>query len=239
MIIETRINAWLQKLTDATSLARSDAAIKSSLSSLVQQLGFERYAFLNVQHKAILAFSNYADSWQSLYFERNFAEIDPVVRTARRELRPFVWHAPHPRRERSKAVRLFYAAADEFGIRSGITIPIRTAFQHVSMLTMASSKRTMSVDQDIDPVAAATAVAFLHARIESAGAATPSSTTALTPRQAACLKWAAEGKTMRDIAELENLSYGTVSFHLNNARKTLDAITLQQATALATQLKLI
>ncbi len=42
-----------------------------------------------------------------------------------------------------------------------------------------------------------------------------------------------------DIAAIENISFATVTFHLNNARKALDVGTLPHATALATKLKLI
>lgn len=61
----------------------------------------------------------------------------------------------------------------------------------------------------------------------------------LKAKQALCLKWSAEGKTMKDIASIEGMSFATVNFHLNNARKSLDAVSLAQATALATKLKLI
>ena len=44
---------------------------------------------------------------------------------------------------------------------------------------------------------------------------------------------------MRDIAVLEDMSFATVNFHLNNARKALDAGSLAQATAIATRLRLI
>ncbi len=44
---------------------------------------------------------------------------------------------------------------------------------------------------------------------------------------------------MRAIATIESMSYATVNFHLNNARKALDAASLSQATALATKMKLI
>ena len=44
---------------------------------------------------------------------------------------------------------------------------------------------------------------------------------------------------MKSIATLENMSFATVNFHLNNARKVLDAGSLAQATALATKLGLI
>ncbi len=44
---------------------------------------------------------------------------------------------------------------------------------------------------------------------------------------------------MTSIATIENMFYSTVNFHLNNARKALDAASLAQATALATKLTLI
>jgi LuxR family transcriptional activator of conjugal transfer of Ti plasmids len=44
---------------------------------------------------------------------------------------------------------------------------------------------------------------------------------------------------MRANATIEGMSYATVNFHLNNARKALDAASLAQATALATKLNLI
>ena len=44
---------------------------------------------------------------------------------------------------------------------------------------------------------------------------------------------------MKAIATIENMSFATVNFHLNNARKNLDAVSLAQATALATKLGLI
>lgn len=44
---------------------------------------------------------------------------------------------------------------------------------------------------------------------------------------------------MKAIATIEGMSYATVNFHLNNARRALEASSLAQATALATRLKLI
>ncbi|WP_256481306.1 LuxR C-terminal-related transcriptional regulator [Ciceribacter sp. RN22] len=61
----------------------------------------------------------------------------------------------------------------------------------------------------------------------------------MTARQALMLKWSSEGKSMRAIATIEDMTYANVNFHMNNARKALNAGTLAQATALATKLKLI
>ncbi|RWF86842.1 MAG: autoinducer-binding protein [Mesorhizobium sp.] len=213
--------------------------LKDALADAVHALGFDCYAYLNIQPVRTFAVSNYANEWQQRYLDRGYKDIDPVVRTARERMEAFTW-APESPRKVPRRVSAFYAEAGDFGIRSGITIPIRTAFGHMSMLTVASHKASLSLEHDIDQLAAVTAVAFLHAKLEQTDVEPTASTRIeLSARQTLCLKWSAEGKSMKAIAAIEGMSYATVNFHLNNARKALDAGSLAQATALATKLKLI
>ena len=205
----------------------------------IHDLGFDCYAYLNVQPVRLFAVSNYHPEWQGRYLTRDYASIDPVVAMAKQQMKAFTWAAGAPR-SLSKPLRRFYSEAGDFGIRSGISIPIRTAFGHMSMLTLASHKPSLCLETDIDQIAAVTAVAQLHAKMEQQDVEpTASVEIDLKAKQALCLKWSAEGKTMKDIASIEGMSFATVNFHLNNARKSLDAVSLAQATALATKLKLI
>lgn len=234
------MKTWFQRLTDVAAVARTEDVLKNALPSLVQELGFEGYAYLYVEPVRMHAVSNYAQQWQDRYFSERYRHVDPVVQTACATMRAFTWSAPASRECKTKAVRRFYSEAADFGIRSGITIPVRTASRHMSMLTLASSKPSLSLERDLDQIAAVTAVAFLHATLEAHSVRpTAYNKFQLTARQALCLKWSAEGKSMKDIAVLENLSFGTVNFHLNNAREILEASSLAQATALATKLNLI
>ena len=234
------MKTWFQKLTDISFVAQTEDMLKQALAELTPELGFDCYAYLNVQPIRSFAVSNYPIEWQVRYLAQRYMKIDPVVATARSVMRAFTWAAESPRRIGSKQLRRFYFEAAEFGINSGISIPVRTAFGHMSMLTFASHKPSLSLDKDIDQLAAITAVSQLHAKLEQQDVApTASAQVELTVRQATCLKWSAEGKSMRAIASLENISFGTVNFHLNNARKALDAGSLAQATALATKLRLI
>ncbi|MGA0565373.1 autoinducer binding domain-containing protein [Ancylobacter sp. VNQ12] len=230
---------WFQRLSDVSSLARSEHMLKEMLAELVQELGFDCYAYLNVQPVRVFAVSNYASEWQARYLAQGYAKIDPVVAIAKEQMRAFTWMADASR-SLPKRLRHFYSEAGDFGIRSGISIPVRTAFGHMSMLTLASHKLSLAVEKDIDQIAAVTAVAQLHAKLEQQDAEpTANVQVELTAKQALCLRWSAEGKTMKDIAAIEGMSFATVNFHLNNARRTLDAGSLAQATALATKLKLI
>lgn len=234
------MRAWFQKLIDVSSVASTEASLKEALPGLVRELGFDCYAYLNVHPVRTYAVSNYPAEWQTRYLSRDYTRVDPVVAVARARMQAFTWAAESPVKIRSKAVRSFYAEADDFGICSGISIPIRTAFGHMSMLTLASNKPSLSLETDIDQIAAVNAVALLHASLEYHDAEpTAVRSIELTAKQALCLRWSAEGKSMRAIATIEAMSYANVNFHLNNARKALDASSLSQATALATKLRLI
>jgi len=234
------LKAWFQRLTDTISTVQSEETLTSVMNDLVQDLDFEGYAFLHLQPTRTFAISNYAQEWRERYFNAGYSQVDPVVKYARSAGQAFIWSVDMPDQSASRKVRQFWEEAKTFGISSGISIPVRTAFRHISVLSLASSRPVTTLDEDFDPIAAATAVGFLHARIEHLGCRpTVSMPCELTPKQALCLKWSAEGKTMRDIAALENMSFATVNFHLNNARKALDASSLAQATALATKLGLI
>lgn len=231
---------WFQKLTDVASVAKTEQMLENALSDLVKDLGFCSYAYLYIEPTRAHAISNYDREWQERYFTAGYRGIDPVVKIANATMRAFSWSAPRLGDCDSKEVQRFYMEASDFGIRSGISIPVRTAGRHMSMLTLASSKSSLSFDKDIDQVAAVTAVAYLHATIEAQNIQpTSERSLELTVRQALCLKWVAEGKSMKDIAALENISFATVNFHLNNARERLNAASLAQATAIAAKLKLI
>jgi hypothetical protein len=83
--------------------------------------------------------------WQIPYLAQQYMKIDPVVATARSVMRAFTWAAESPRRIGSKQLRRFYSEAEDFGKMSGISIPVRTAFGHMSsMLTFASQKPSLS-----------------------------------------------------------------------------------------------
>ncbi|RUU72347.1 autoinducer binding domain-containing protein, partial [Mesorhizobium sp. M7A.F.Ca.MR.362.00.0.0] len=118
---------WLDKLTDLTAVEGDQRNLKDALAGLAEQIGFGGYAYLNIQPGHTLAISNYHPEWQSVYFGRNYSALDPVVGRAKTMKRTFTWSGDQERPRLSKAQRAFYAHAADFGIRSGITIPVRTA----------------------------------------------------------------------------------------------------------------
>jgi len=234
------LDRWFEKLTDASAIASDGFALKDLLTQLTRELGFNHFAYLNLKASESYAVSNYPEEWQDLYFERGYSAIDPVVWHARRKMRAFVWTHDHINM-RSRETKRFISEAMEFKICSGITIPVHGDFGSLAMLTLATGSRGLPAEWHIDPILAATSVAQVHAcfRRRSNTTAVAVRLARLKPKEITCLKWSAEGKTLQDIAVIEGLKYNNVCFHIKEARRKLDTITLQQATARATKLNLI
>ncbi len=55
----------------------------------------------------------------------------------------------------------------------------------------------------------------------------------LSPKELVCLKWAAKGKYMPEIADLTHTQYRTVQHYLDNARAKLNATNLTHVVAIA------
>ncbi|MGV1958877.1 autoinducer-binding transcriptional regulator TraR [Agrobacterium sp. 22-224-1] len=231
---------WLDKLTDLTAIEGDGCILKTGLADVADHFGFTGYAYLHIQHKHIIAVTNYHNDWRSLYFDKKFDALDPVVKRARSRKHVFAWSGEQERPRLSTEERAFYAQAADFGIRSGITIPIRTANGSMSMFTLASERTAIPLDREIDAVAAAAAVGQLHARISFLRTSPTAEDAAwLDPKEATYLRWIAVGKTMEEIADVEGVKYNSVRVKLREAMKRFDVRSKAHLTALAIRRKLI
>ncbi len=231
---------WLDRLIDLTALRGDEHVLKDALIHLTQQAGFSGYAYLHIRPGHTIASSNYPAEWRSIYFKRKFDAIDPIVNRAKSLKQIFTWSGEAERRHLSKEGRTFFDRAADFGIRSGITIPIRAANGSTSMFTLASGKTSLELKRDIDPVAAAAAVGQLHTRMSLL----PLTPTAqhpgwLDPKEAAYLNWISVGKTMEEAADLEGVKYNSVKSKLEETRKRFQIHTMPHLVALAIRAGLI
>lgn len=233
------MDRWFERLNEQISLAVDEISVRATLQKLTLEAGFSTYAYFCVRADTPSVISNYPEEWQRRYLKRKYESIDPVVLTARSKFEPFAWsNAPTPRM--SKERRDFYGEAGEFGIRSGITVPINTGFARRAMLTLASDDVAFAEAQAFNPISAAAAFGQVHSRLEMMRVdPVQLSTVTLKPDELTCLRWSAEGRNMHDIAQIENMSYSNVCFFVLSAKKALGAKSLPQATAFATKLGLI
>ncbi len=142
---------WLDKLINLAALPGDEIILKDALNDLARQAGFKGYAYLYLRPSHTIAASNYHAEWRSLYFKRKFDSVDPIVGRAKSLKQVFVWSGEQERKRLSKQERDFFDKAADFGIRSGITIPIWAANGSTSMLTLASDAPSIELDRQIDP----------------------------------------------------------------------------------------
>lgn len=231
---------WLDKLTDLAAIQGDESILKQALANLAEQAGFDGFAYLHIQPGHTVAVSNYHPEWQEIYFQRKYSALDPVVKRARSLKQVFVWSGEKEWPRLSKAERAFFAEAADFGIRSGVTIPVKAANGSISIFTMASNKAEIDLERGIDAVAAAAAVGQLHARMSFLSLTPNRQDPAwLDPKEAAYLQWIAVGKTMEEVADLEGVKYNSVKSKLEESRKRLDIHTMPHLIALAIRAGLI
>ncbi|SDR45164.1 LuxR family transcriptional regulator, activator of conjugal transfer of Ti plasmids [Rhizobiales bacterium GAS113] len=230
-----------QDLIDSLEIATDDYAFHSAADRLVRRLGFRWFAYLGSSAPALKVLSSYPAAWARRYLERGYEQIDAVVAEARSTQRAFVWDArSFP--ARSPAQRRLFWEASQFGIRCGVTVPIRGGYGRFAAFTLAGDEM---IGLELFDARAADLVqlialyyhANVHAKLQLG--LNRVSDAALTPRERQCLTWVAQGKRMGDIADILSISRRTVVFHLDNARSKIGVATLAQAVAEAMQRGLI
>lgn len=235
------LDEQVHALIDAIELSRDEHAVRNALKKFVADCGFERYAYLHPGPTGAGVSTDYPSEWRETYLRNRYASIDPVVTRAKRLKAPFSWSTEdlHPRR-RSSEERRFFAEATDFGIRSGLTIPLQVSFGTVAMLTLASDRLSSETSRLHDANRAATAVAFVHAKLSMlSDLSVEEAKTRLTSQEATCLTWSSLGKYMPEIAAILGIEHRTVQYHLDNVREKLGAINLPHAVRIAFSRKLL
>lgn len=202
-------------------------------------LGFRWFAYLTRNASGPHLISSYPANWTGHYFNEGYDEIDPVLQKPRVANKVVVWDGRDARSARSPRERRLFDDALHFKIRTGVTVRIPAGQNRLAAFTLSADERSIALDrfidasQDLFQMIGGTFHAHVHGRprvrdVSQCGL----EKILLTQRQRQCLTWTSDGKTMRDIADLLGVSPRDVKFHLDNARKSLGALTLPHAVAL-------
>jgi LuxR family transcriptional regulator, quorum-sensing system regulator BjaR1 len=184
----------------------------------------------------------YADrwpaGWHERYMARGYFDRDPVIRKLRTAIRPFAWHEVRYDPQADKAAATVMNEATEFELRAGFNVPIRRGGQ---LATVTFGGDRFELGPNDRPLLQLIAV-YAHDRIiELIGKRpiAPELRNPLTPREIEVLRWAAEGKTNQDIADILSISVNTAETHIGNVCRKLDALTRAHAAVRAIRLGLI
>lgn len=226
------LNDDLDDLLDRLETASSGRALRSALESFGGRTGFDHFAYVHLRGPVAEIFTDYPREWRERYFENRYDAVDPVIVAARRSLKIERWSGDAAHIRRGSTQWLFFRDAAAYGLRSGISVPIRVGFGGTAVLAFASARREIDV-RSIEAARAHTAVAFLHLKLAEFGGTNPASyELELTPRETLCLTWASLGKTMKETATLIGVNERTVRFYLDEAKAKLGAHNIAHAIRL-------
>lgn len=157
------------------------------------------------------------------YKEMNYLVRDPMVTELRQTLHPFTWKDVQQRRRLSPSERKIVDEGRDFGMNAGFIVPIVTLSGSMSVFSPCGenpdlSQRARSALEIIGIYSEQVLKRALIRDQRNEAAHTP-----LTPREREILQWVAAGKSDDEISEILNIGAATVTSHVENAKKKLDA----------------
>ncbi|CAI8717404.1 MULTISPECIES: LuxR family transcriptional regulator [Pseudomonas] len=248
------------KLADLHTRLASDSNLDEQMDSVAElaaQLGFDAlvydYSPVPLDHlgelitPSVVRLRQTPRDWQDLWCSDGFYQIDPVQQLAVSSIAPFAWsYLPKGETVLQRLIDRRHAPVVGYlldaQLACGVTVPIHLPRGGLATLT---GLRPQASQRDLDDAREHLADFSLiaHALQEAAypllGKEAASRAIRLTRRELECLRWAAEGLTAAQIAEMLTRSLATVSLHLTSAMHKLGAKNRVQAVARAVHYRLL
>ena len=237
---------WLAGAADTGQISRR-------LQDVLEQLGFERFAYVHVRPplgKKIRSFvplgspsgrpvheflTTLPEGWVDHYLQHDYGDLDPTFPGAMSRLLPFLWRDIGRRNDLTSGQRRVFDEARDYGIAYGATVPIHGPDSGLSTLNVvcASERQLEEAFQlsfrDLTWVAVHTHEAFLRLAEDVA----EEGRVRLTDRERDCLLWTARGKTAWEVGQILTISEETVLFHLKNVTRKLGVFSKHHAVVKA------
>lgn len=218
-------------------------AWRREVERLIQDLGFDVFLYGSRPVRGsddYVVVSTYPDAWRDYYDAESLVRHDPTVRHCSVSLLPLVWSAEL---FRSESERRLYGEAGVYGLRSGISIPMRGVRGETAMISLASESAPADA-QRVQIRKLLPAVQLLAAYMQEScarfcAASESGPVPRLTQRELECLKWIAVGKTAWEAAKIMRCSERTINFHVANVNAKLGVSNRRHAATRAISLGLI
>lgn len=176
--------------------------------------------------------STWPKAWASVWVQKNFAAVDPVVYQLLASKLPFRWS--DIRDTNGPPGTEVMNVAGEFQMRDGMGIPVIAQNGSRVGVTIAGAQFDLS---EREQSCLHLAAIYFQARLEKLRTKAPpirqKSRDTLTIRELDCLAWIAAGKTDWEIAQILSISELTVNSHVRNILRKLNAMHRAQAVAKA------
>lgn len=220
----------IKNITDINTLS-------DHFTNTIKKLGFNQHMtsstvdLARLPENSILV-SHYPEEWANRYLEKEYYNFDDVVKSTFNQIKPYIWND----KNRDKINQKIFSEAGEFGIVSGITIPIYVEGFYPSTVNISSDQKSIA------PViyhALHLIAIHYHDKILKIHNVDSTKRVVLTNRQRQCLQWAAAGKSYNDIGDILSISSRTVQYHISKTMVKFGVVSHEQAIAKATSMGLI
>lgn len=238
-----------QGVFDRVSAARTREDLNDCLTRLARDLGYDYYSYvLSDPRQAAepgdggpMILCSYPAEWFQRYLRRHYATIDTVVTGGRHARLPFFWGSANFLDHLEPRPRRFFLEARDFGIVSGVTVPVHGPRGDWGLLSLSVKGSLQALkDRVAESYFLLQALApLVHAQAMSRFGAAEAPEIRLTEGERLCLDWTLRGKTAWEIAQIIGRSKPTVDYHIQKAMRKLEAANKHHAAFKAQQLGLL
>ena len=229
----------LDRIEDLSSLPTSS----SMLQAIRDKLGLRNVVYLALHVPPItrgipFVETTYSEEWVKHYFEQRYFEIDPVVKTSIKTILPTDWSSLD--RNSAKIAKMFDEAASGGVGNQGLSVPIRGPNGELALFSVTAelaNREWALFKRELMPLLQMLAH-HVHQNFLLRHKITFDDPR-LSKREAEVLEWAANGKSVDDIAAILEISKHTVKSHLEICRYKLGGLNTAHAVARAVQRNLI
>lgn len=236
------MNSWQERQLHSLLKAKTEEEFFSAVASAAAELGFENCAFgmrapLPVSNSGVVMLNDYPSEWQARYAQCNYLAIDPTVAHGQKSVMPLVWS-----NDIFENCRDFWEEARSFGLKVGWAQSCHDARGVGSLLTLARSADELSpseLQSNLLNMMWLTQLSHEALSRILSDRLLPGKAISLTCREMEIMRWTADGKTSREVADIMNISTSSVNFHINNTVIKLGASNKTAAAIKAILLKLL
>ncbi len=174
-------------------------------------------------------------AWVRRYRNKGYMTIDPIVLTAQRRVTPCTWSDAMAAFPDDRSAQLIHKERLANGVTDGLLVPIHTIKGHAGLVSI--STKAALADAAFHALTLMSLV--VHNQLSALQRSDPDELEAFTTREVECLTWAAAGKSDAEIAMILELSPKTVNYHIEGAKRRMNAASRTHAVASAFRLGLI
>ncbi|WP_244560045.1 helix-turn-helix transcriptional regulator [Ensifer aridi] len=237
----------LGRFLDLTDGVAQSKKLFDLLSAFASKFGctWMAYGPLTTDHKGLNPVRceseeilNYPDGWQERCLEMGYERIAPIIKESRMGAGPIRWSDVYRDASTTEYERRMFDEAATFGLRSGITVPLRGPRGSFAIMSFARHCEREFQNRTITYLQLA--ATHFHLRVaKAANLNVVQEIPALSLREKECVLWVARGKSSWDIGVIMRISENTVNFHIKNVMRKLDTSSRTVAAIKAISLGII